>query len=107
VLEVFAGEDIWFVRESAHEHPLDFRLPGKFLELLITKELFRAGEVRLVQCDPDAPRQFTPPRGGAGETDELGFGNRHALALEGRIDRVLRGDGMYTMKPGGIAHRLN
>jgi hypothetical protein len=107
VLEVFAGEGIRFMRESAHEHPLDFRLPGQFLELLIVKEFFRAGDVILVQFDPDATRKFIPPRDSAGETDELGFGNRHALTLEGQIDRVLLDDGIYTKKPGGIVHRLN
>ena len=48
VLGVFVGEGIQFVRESAREHPLDFRHPGRFLEPLIAEELFRAGDVLLV-----------------------------------------------------------
>jgi hypothetical protein len=92
VLEIFAGQGIRFVRQSAREHPLDFRLPGRFLELLRVKEFFGAGDVVLAQFDPHVTRKFIPLRCGAGETDELGFGNHHALALEGQIDRVLLDD---------------
>jgi len=90
VLEVFADQGIQFVRQSAREHPLDFRLPDRFLELLRVKEFLRAGDVVLVQFDPNVTRKFISLRCGAGETDELGFGNHHALALECQIDRVLR-----------------
>jgi len=44
--------------------------------------------------------------GDAGETHELGFGNRHALAREGQIHRALPDDGICLTKPGGIVHRL-
>lgn len=106
MLEVLAGEGILFVRESAHEHPLDFRLPDQFLELRIVKEYFRAVDVVFVQFDPDATRKFIPFRGSAGETYEHDIGNRHALALEGKIYRTLPHDGIYLTKPGSIVHRL-
>ena len=41
VLEVFASKAIPFILESAREHPLDFRLPGRFLEPQIVERFFR------------------------------------------------------------------
>jgi hypothetical protein len=74
VLEVFVGKGIQFVCESAREHPLDFRLPGRFLELLMVKEFFHAGDVALVQFDPDVMRKFIPLRGCAGGPMNLALG---------------------------------
>ena len=42
-------ERYFFVREQ----PFDIRLPGRFLKPLIVEELFRGGDVLLVQFDPD------------------------------------------------------
>jgi len=105
-MEALAVESILFIRESAHEHPLDFRLPGQFLELRIVKEYFPAGDVVFVQFDHNVTREFVHFRVSAGETHEHGFGNCHALALEGQIYRTRADDGIYLTKPGSIAHRL-
>ena len=34
VLEVFVGQGLRFALESAREHPVDFHLPGRFLDPL-------------------------------------------------------------------------
>ena len=58
MLEVLAGEGILFVRESAHELQLDFRLSGQFFELRIVKKEFRPSDVDFVQFDPNVPSVF-------------------------------------------------
>jgi hypothetical protein len=105
-MEVLAVEGILFIRESAHEHPLDFHLPGQFLELRIVKEYFPAGYVVFVQFDHNVTREFAQFRVSAGETHDHGFGNCYAVALEGQIYRTRADDGIYLTKPGSIAHRL-
>lgn len=93
-MEVLAVEGILFIRESAHEHPLDFCLPGQFLELRIIKEYFPTGDVVFVQFDPNVTREFVRFRVSAGETHEHGFGNCHALPLEDQIYRTRADDGI-------------
>jgi hypothetical protein len=105
-MEVLAVEGILFVREYAHEHPLNIRLPGQFLELRIVKEYFPAGDLVFVHFDHNVTREFVQFRVSAGETHEHGFGNCHALALEGQIYRTRADDGIYLTKPDSIAHRL-
>ncbi len=57
--------------------------------------------IRLISaCQAGFMWKFVPFRVGAGETDELGFGNHHALALGGQNDRTLLGDGIAIVPPG-------
>jgi len=105
VLEVLAGEGILFVRESAHELQLDFRLSGQFFELRIVKKEFRPSDVDFVQFDPNVPSVFVQFRR-AGETHEHGFEIRHAFALEGQIYRALPDDEIYLTKLSNIEHKL-
>jgi hypothetical protein len=101
-MEVLVVEGILFARESAHEHPLDFRPPGQFLELRIVTEYFPAGDVVFVQFDHNVTREFVQFRVRAGETHEHGFGICHALPLEGQIYRTRADDGIYLTKPAAL-----
>ena len=57
--------------------------------------------IRLISvCQAGFMWKFVPFRVGAGDTGELGFGNRHALALGGQNDRTLLGDGIAIVPPG-------
>src|SRR2546425_2059258 len=104
VLEVLAGEGVQFVFEPAREHPLDLLLPGLLLEPLIVEELAGAGDVLVVELDAHAagePVGFGVP---AGEPDELGLRNGHALTFEGKIDRALLDDRVDVVAPGVVVH---
>jgi hypothetical protein len=79
VLEVLAGGGILFVRESAHEHPLDFRLPGQFFELWIVKKYFRPGDMVFVQFDPNVLSVFVQFRGALERPMNMALG----IALRG------------------------
>src|SRR2546430_14113442 len=76
-----------------------FRLPALLLEPRIAEELAGAGDVFVVELDAHVARE--PVRFGvpAREPDELGLRNRHALALEGEIDRALLDDRVDVVAP--------
>src|SRR2546425_1370680 len=104
VLEILVGEGVQLVFEAAREHPLDLFLPALLLEPRVAEELSRAGDVLVVELDAHVARQ--PVRFGvrAREPDELGLWNRHALALEGEVDRALLDDGVNVVTPGVVVH---
>src|SRR6266446_3748591 len=99
VLEVLVGEGVQLVLEAAREHPLDLFLPTLLLEPRVAEELLGAGDVLVVELDADVARQPVRFGIGARQPDELRLGNRHALALEGEVDRALLDDRVDVVAP--------
>src|SRR2546422_8819034 len=102
VLEVLVGEGVQLVLEAAREHPLDLFLPTLLLEPRVAEELLGAGDVLVVELDADVAREPVRFGVGARQPDELRLGNRHALALEGEVDRALLDDRVDVVAPRGV-----
>src|SRR3989442_7590604 len=82
----------------------DLLLPGFLLEPLIVEELASAGDVLVVELDAHVagePVGFGVP---AGEPDELGLRNGHALTFECKVDRALLDDRVDVLAPRVAVH---
>src|ERR1051325_3986240 len=130
IAEVLVGERVELVLEPARQHALylllpglllepavlhqllcppavlfvslDDLLPGLLLEPAVLHQLLGPPDVLVVELDAHVAGQAVAIRIRAREADELGLGNRHALALEGEVDRALlhhRGD---VVAPGVV-----
>src|SRR5256886_17527820 len=77
-------------------------LPALLLEPRIAEELAGAGDVFVVELDAHVARESVRFGVPAREPDELGLRNRHALALEGEIDRALLDDRVDVVAPGVV-----
>src|SRR5262252_10777488 len=104
ILEVLVGQRIQLVLEAAAEHALDLVLPGLLLEPAVLEELLGPAHILVVELDPHVARQAVAVGIGAGEPDELGLGDGHALALEGEVDRALLDHGVDVVAPGVVVH---
>src|SRR5215510_12888058 len=99
VLEVLVGEGVQLILEAGPEHALDLVLPGLLIEPAVLEELLGPAHVLVVELDPHVARQAVAIGIGAGEADELGLGDGHALALEGEVDRALLHHGVDVVTP--------
>src|SRR5262249_56564059 len=104
ILEVLVGQGVQLVLEAAAEHALDLLLPGLLLEPAVLEELLGPAHVLVVELDPHVARQAVAIGIGAGEADEFGLGDGHALALEGEVDRALLHHGVDVVAPGVVVH---
>src|SRR5258705_8908410 len=102
VAEVLVGERVELVLEPAGQHPLDLLLPGLLLEPAVLEELLGAADVLVVELDADIAGEAVVLGIGAGQADELGLGDGHALALEGQVDGALLDDGVDVVAPGVV-----
>src|SRR5262249_1662865 len=100
--EVLVRERIELVLEAGPHHSLDLLLPGLLLKPPIAEELLGSADVLVVQLDSDVAREAVAVGVGAREADELGFGDRHALALEREVDRALLDDRVDVIAPGVV-----
>src|SRR5215471_3186429 len=100
ILKIFVREGIELELESGGEHPFDFILPFFFLKPLILHELSCPVDVFVVELDADVARQPVAIGIGAGEADELGLGDGHALAFKSEIDGPLFDNRVDVVAPG-------
>src|SRR5262245_40926049 len=99
VLEVLVRERVELVLEAARQHALDLLLPGLLLEPGVVHQLLRARDVLVVELDADVARELVGLGVGTRQADELGLGDRHALALEREVDRALLDDRVDVVAP--------
>src|SRR5215831_6717029 len=99
ILKIFVGEGIEFELEPGGEHPFDFILPFFFLKPFILHELSCPVDVFVVELDADVAREPVAIGIGAGEADELGLGDGHALAFKSEINRSLLDDRVDVVAP--------
>ena len=88
VAEVFVGQRVQLVLQTAREHSLIFFLPRLFLKSAVLEHLLGSADVLVVELDADVAREAVGVGGGAGEPDEIALGNGHPLALEREIDQA-------------------
>src|SRR3972149_926501 len=99
VAEVLVGQRVELVLETGREHPLDLVLPGLLLKPAVLQQLLGPADVLVVELDAHVAREAVAVGSGAGEADELGLGNGHALALEREVDRALLDDRVDVVAP--------
>src|SRR5215831_17834143 len=99
ILKILVGEGIELKLESRGEHPFDFILPLFFLKPLILHYLYCPIDVFVVELDANVARKPVAIGIGAGEADELGLGDGHALAFKSEINRSLFDDRVDVVAP--------